>query len=693
MLDRRGFLKFVGGAGVGILATPVVWKSIDDSAIWSQNWPWVPDPARGETTYATTISKCCASGQGIRVRLIGDRPVTVHGDPDHPLSQGALNALAAAEVQLLHSPARLRQPHKRGTDGKHVPISWDEAHKLLVEGLKQASDKGGICAVSGDPTTAVNEVLSVLAAKGKGACFVMPGEEQAAHAAWAAMSHSAKGRLGYDMERSDMVLAIGANVLESWGPVVRNRRAWSAGRPTNQAPTFRLAYAGPLQDNTAVAADWWLPARAGQELILALGVAHLLMRAGKNLAGKDVARFAFMVGPWSPDKVEAATGVPAKKLEAVVTALLQAKRPLVVVGSALGQGGQATPIMAGVICNMLLGNLNADGGLRILPYAAPALPGATALGDVLANDLMAYVQRVGKGETAPGAVIFYEANPVYALPGAAAPLLEKAGFTVAFTSFRDETAARCDLILPMAMGLERYDDAETPYGVGEVIYSLAQPVTAPLFESRPAGDELLAVGHELGCIDAVACPDMVALLKARAAKLKADWTELCNGAAYVSRETLPVRDIELCSGMLEEAAKAAVAQPADALTLVPAVKYGVGTPETGIPPYAVKLVGPREVNKHQSIVHMNSATAAKLGVQSGSAVSVNGAGGKCPALVLIDEGMCTGVVSMLYGMGHTAFDAYSQNKGSNLLQLAAPTAEAGTGLTVWSTITVQVAKV
>ena len=53
MLDRRGFLKFIGGAAVGTLATPVVWKGLDDISIWSQNWPWIPSLQYGnhENTY------------------------------------------------------------------------------------------------------------------------------------------------------------------------------------------------------------------------------------------------------------------------------------------------------------------------------------------------------------------------------------------------------------------------------------------------------------------------------------------------------------------------------------------------------------------------------------------------------------------------------------------------------------------
>ena len=700
MLDRRGFLKFVGGVGVGILATPIPWKGTDDAAIWTQNWSWVPSPAKGEPGYVSTISKMCPSGQGIRVRMLGDRPVTVHGDPEHPLSKGGMNALAAAEVQLLHSPARLRQPQKRGGNGAYEPVSWEEAYKLLAEGLKKAAPKG-IYTLSGDPTSAVNEVLSVLSGKSGGRSFIAPGEEHAARAAWkAACGFGAAdrvgmdiGRLGYDIERSDMVLAIGAGVLESWGTVVSNRKAWAAGHPTGKEPSFRLAYAGPVQDNTATGADWWLPSRPGQELAVALGIARLLRREFRGPDLADSEAFARLLDGWTPARVEDATGVPAQMLEEVATALVKARRPLVIAGSPLNQGGGAAPVLAAVACNIMLGALNSDGGLRILPHFPTVLSGASSLDAQLDNDFMAYTQALAKGGDAPGAFLFYDANPVYSLPGGAVPVFEKAGFTAAFASFMDETTAQCDLILPAAMGLERYDDAECPYGVGEVIYSLAVPVAAPQYEARPAGDVLLAQARDLGYVGG-GIQEMVDVLKLRASRLSADWTGLSNGVPYVSRQLLN-RNLQPEStyyGADILAAAAETLPTSDALGLAPIVRRGVGTAETGIPPYGVKLVGPRDVYKKNSVVYMNSATAAKYGVAVGDAVTLTGPGGSCTGLLLIDEAVSTGSVSMLAGMGHTAFDAFSQNKGSNLLQLAAPTAEAGTGLTVWSAITVTVAK-
>jgi hypothetical protein len=191
-----------------------------------------------------------------------------------------------------------------------------------------------------------------------------------------------------------------------------------------------------------------------------------------------------------------------------------------------------------------------------------------------------------------------------------------------------------------------------------------------------------------------AAADMVHVLKARAAQLGADWTDLANGLPLVKRDVIRPRQLALRADILAQAVKASAASSgADGVHLAPMVRHGVGTPETGIPPYAVKLVGPRDVSDNKSMLHMNAATAATIGVSNGNAVTVTGPGGECPARVFIDEGLCTGNAAMLYGMGHTAFDAFSRKKGSNLLQLAAPAVEAGTDLSAWSAITVKVAKV
>ncbi len=141
MLDRRGFLKFIGGVAVGTLATPVVWKGLDDISIWSQNWPWIPSLQYGnhENTYIRTVSKMCPSAAGTKIRLVGDRPVRVLADPESPLG-GGVSALAETEVQMRYSPARLKRPLLRNSDGGYREISWEEAEKLLSAKLAAAKD-------------------------------------------------------------------------------------------------------------------------------------------------------------------------------------------------------------------------------------------------------------------------------------------------------------------------------------------------------------------------------------------------------------------------------------------------------------------------------------------------------------------------------------------------------------------------
>jgi hypothetical protein len=187
--------------------------------------------------------------------------------------------------------------------------------------------------------------------------------------------------------------------------------------------------------------------------------------------------------------------------------------------------------------------------------------------------------------------------------------------------------------------------------------------------------------------------DMVGLLKRRAAGFGADWDSLCEGEACVSRATTMPPQIFFRPDILGKACAALPAPDKERIWLAPRVKQGAGTAHTGIAPYAVKLIGPTEVANDKNMLHMSSAAAARLDLARGDEVRVRGAGGECRAGVFLDEGHPPDTISMLYGLGHTAFDAFSRDKGSNLVQLAAPTVEAGTGLTMWSAVAVKVEKV
>lgn len=682
MFDRRGFLKFAGGVAVGTLATPVIWQTIDDISIWTQNWPWIPSVNKGNNlnTYIRTTSKMCPSATGMRVRLVDGRPVRVLGDDDHPLSRGGVSALAIAEVQMRYSPSRLKRPLKKTSDGTFVAISWDEAETLLAEALASSRGADGVVCVSGDENGTINELLAgMTAALGSQNFFFMPGEAQPVAAAWRLMG--GKGRVGYDFAHSDYILSINAEVLESWGPVVGNRRAWGNARPQDAEPAMRLAYAGPVQTATAAGADLWIPIKPGTEAVFALGVINGLLASGRLPLQAGIQELAAMAAVWTPDKVAAHTGLPEARLDEVVKGLLNARRPLAIAGSALEQGGSAVPVMLGMIINVLLGRVNQDGGMRILPEPTPLVRGAKPASESLANDFTAYVADVAGGKKAGGkTLVFYEANPVYALPAGDAlnTLFEKAGFAVSFSCFLDETAQRCDLILPSALGLERLDDVFQPFGVGEQVYALARPVAKPLFESRPAGEVLLSLCGKLG-IDP-GFRRMEELYQARARQLGADWQTLMAGDCFVSRATLPLPALSVPAAVLAEALKKT---GTEGLAVAPVTKRSLGTPTTAIPPFNTKTITRNELSGNTLVARMNKGTAEKLGLRQGNRVRLSNDCGSVLARVGLDEGVTPETVALPAGFGHTAFDAFNAGKGENVMRLFTSVSEPGTGLAVW----------
>ena len=100
---RRNFMKFVAGGIGGTLLSPLPWKLIDDIAIWTQNWPWVPVPAKGKVSAVNSVCLLCSGACGIEVRKAGDRVVKIEGRSNYPVNRGALCPLGMAGQQILYN--------------------------------------------------------------------------------------------------------------------------------------------------------------------------------------------------------------------------------------------------------------------------------------------------------------------------------------------------------------------------------------------------------------------------------------------------------------------------------------------------------------------------------------------------------------------------------------------------------------
>ncbi|MCL1939988.1 MAG: molybdopterin-dependent oxidoreductase [Desulfovibrionaceae bacterium] len=692
VLDRRGFLKFAAGAGAGLVATPVIWKTLDDVSIWTQNWPWIPRNQPGESTFAHAVSKMDPSGTPMRIRLVGGRPVRVLPVDDHPLG-GGVTSLAVAEVQMLYSPGRVRRPLLKAPDGGFRELDWPAAVELLQEKCAAAGKNAAF--ISGDGTSTTNEVLSAFAKSlGSDKVFLMPSEGQGAARAAELMGLDAQ--IGYDLEKSDYVLAIGANMLEAWGTVVRNRRIFKDAHPhpvrnaanngKEAASSAPLVYAGSMQNNTAAVAGAWLPIYPGTEGILAMGIAHMLIAKGRSVSSGDFSAFAALAAKYTPEETARLTGVDLKKLNDVVSALLAAKAPLVIAGSEFNQGAGAAPVMVGFAVNALLGNINRPGGLTLIPPVEAAVPKAEARGELYQKDLPSWLN-----DAKVALLVLHEANPVYALPNpeGVATALKAIPFKVSFSTFLDETAAMCDLILPLGMGLERVDDVETPYGSGSGIYCVTTPVVEAQQTTYSTGNVLLHIARQMK--NDLGFELFVDVLKAKALQHeKCSFEVLASGQAAVGDTFVTPSGFKLRADILEKALQFRTA--GGKLHLAPYVKLNLGTAKTGIPPYNNKTIRATELDGSTMIVMMNAATAAKSGLANGDRVMLDSGKRKIGAKLRVFEGVMNDTVAACLGFGRTALDEFSQNKGANVMELMTATAEPGTGLSVWNQTGVAVSK-
>lgn len=688
-IDRRTFIQLVTGGVVGSLFTPVIWKSLDDAAIWSQNWSWIPRLKYGAITEQASLSKFGASPCAEIVKSVGGSPYLTKGNEENEMSKGGVDPISASGPQLMYSPSRIDGPMKKVGEGKYESISWEDAEKLLSEKLAAVKgQKGKLAIVSGDSTGTASEVLSGFATEmGSSDCYLMPGEEQGATVALNSMGGN--GQIGYDLDNADFILFVGADAMDSWGPVVRNQRVYSESRPTGGDITTKYLYAGAFLNNTAAASDKWIPVAPGTGSIFCLGLAYHMLKAGASASVSDFADFKTLVmSRFTPDKVEKAIGVKGADMAAIAKQLTAASAPVVVAGSEFGMGAGAADVIAASALNMLLGRVNKEGGMKILPNLPKAVDAAADRSELAAKDFAGYLAGVASGKVGtPDVMMVYEANPVYAMPQteAMASALAKVPFFVSFSTFMDETASTADLIMPNPTNYERFDDAQTPYGIGAAMLSACAPVAEPLYNSKATVDVILGVASGLG-ID-LGYESAETVFQAKAEKAGADWDSLVEGAAYVSDST-ESGTIKFAASVLS---KAVVMPKGGEVALAPYSKLLNGSSTTAIPPLNVALVSKFELKGKDLLVQVNAKTAKKLGKSEGAMVKLSGAGGECTARIHINEGVMNDVIAAPLGFGHTAWDVYSSGKGDNISKILTVGTESGTGLSVWTSSFVSIA--
>jgi len=131
-LSRRNFLKLSGGT----LMLNILGINLDSITAYAQGLRTVGAKE--------IISHCryCSVGCGLIAHTSKGKVINIEGDPENPISRGALCAKGAGLIQLLYNPLRLTKPKYRapGRAG-WKEVEWDWALDEIARRIKTTRDR------------------------------------------------------------------------------------------------------------------------------------------------------------------------------------------------------------------------------------------------------------------------------------------------------------------------------------------------------------------------------------------------------------------------------------------------------------------------------------------------------------------------------------------------------------------------
>lgn len=337
-VTRRDLFVWSAGAAAGLAFTPVPWKLLDDISIWTQNWPWIPQPARGPMEVKQSFCNLCSQGCGLKVRTAAGYPVGLAGVSGNPLTRGALCPLAFGAHQLNWHPRRVRTVEHKG-----AASSWSDAHAAFAK----ACSEGPVVVIDGQLGRAASFVLSRFAAEHHGSYRVTMSPETRALLPYESWSGVPANSLGYDLENVRTVVSFGAPLLDGWGIPGRFTRLWAERAAGKNDPQLRLIQIEDSLSRTASRAWKWINIRSASESVLAAGLARVWIEE-KLVAG---------LGPM-PDvtisEVATQTGISEADLRELARTMVE-NRPVLAIAN------DHNPHVAAL--NVVLGAVGSRGGI------------------------------------------------------------------------------------------------------------------------------------------------------------------------------------------------------------------------------------------------------------------------------------------------------------------------------------------
>jgi len=753
-LTRRQLLAIGGAAGAGVVIPAWLRSTIANSG---------PEffPARNESlayrknleSFVPSVCQECTGGCMLKVRVIDGDAVGVSGHPTHPVTRGAVCPKGPASLQALYHPDRIPQPMlrvgQRG-EGQWKFITWDEAIKKVahqLQDLRHREKPHTVTVLDGSRAGLTRTLLERFAAAYGTPNYVHFNWTMGEYPVDAFRAMQDTEELAYDLTNARYVLSFGMDWLQCFPSPIEASRSYGLIRQGREGQRGRIVQIESRLSLTGGKADEWIPVNPETEGLLALGVAHVILKENRFDRGFTSSRTTgfdewsrIVAQEYPPDRVEKATGVPQETIIRVAREFAS-NRPALALSERVSFFNQ----LAVHALNALAGNIGLPGGVLAantpeagtLPSFDPdpvarrggGRPRVDGAGTTftLASDAPQQLPEnlLAKKPYPVNTLVVSNCNPLFASPNPKRwkDALAEVPSIVSFSPFMDETAAYADLIVPDHTPLESWQDAPSVTLGGERVVGMAKPAVIPVCRTRQAADVLLKVSHLLGGSVGAAFPwaNFDTLLKECAQQAHASGHAkplMLDPAEEPSDEALSIEDFWevvtagggwtlpaepqrqqtrfnfrpdfVRSPIVNQKANIADSFPLRLCLFNPlAFSHADGAHL----PYLNSIAGPQLDERWETWAGFNPETARSHGIANGDEVWVESPAGRVRAKARWYQGAMPGLVNMPCGLGHAAHGRWAKGVGSNPMELVEKLLDPVTGQPDWQSQRVRVYRV
>jgi len=478
---------------------------------------------------------CCFCGMqcGIQLKVRDNQVTGFEPWEEFPFNRGMLCPKGVKRYMQSTHPDRLLDPLLRTEQGFRK-ATWDEAFDFTVRRIQEIQKRYGKDAVAvyggASLTTEKAYLLGKFARLALGTrhidyngrlCMVSAGT-----AYKMALGVDRSPNPWSDIPRAEVVLVSGSNVAEC-SPITTDY-IW---RGRDQGG--RLIVIDPRMTPITRNADLYLPLRPGTDVVLSLGLLHVILREGlenRSFIQEHTVGFEAVeesAKPYDPRTVAEITGVPPEAIEKAARWYGSAKHAVILHARGVEHQSKGVENVLALInlslatgnfgregagCMMITGQGNGQGG-REHGQKCDQLPGQRSISDPAARQHVAQVWGVSPDEIPQAgysAVEIMEAircgeikallsicfNPLVSLPDAnfTREALEKLEFFCVVDFFLSETAHHADVVL--AGSLHEEEEGVACSAEGRVIH--IQKAVDPPGNARNDWAIYKELAHRLG---------------------------------------------------------------------------------------------------------------------------------------------------------------------------------------------------